>query len=886
MCLSSLPRLLTVGQPMGKSGSSLGMCYMGAPKIDPMTTLFYEPGGAEPRVRRRSLGKLLRHTILPIMVAPLWERSHRFIFCSFDGTIRAVRQGKIDDLLYKYGGGGGDSKYGALLGNAGHHPILRALVVRLELGHRYLNAMPRTGSYAALLLQLWIDEMLDLTTYFVNNNPRPETTTPLQIEQQYEILRPHGRRFVWGGELPDLSTLLPMANMWHEIRPVLKENVVCELIHLLLCKTQHHKCQIRNIIRILWIYAGRHNVLIRLIKDIVHVVLMGNWPHASYRPSFMARMELRQSSIRFMNDAGFDESINWMSMHRRIVYFSLKEYYLYLLGHCSPAESVLRETQYHDLHKQSVFRVMDTVRHMIDRSSPQLSLVEGELKRVHNDCLKFLTKLRKGSFVRVVRAKLKTWTVPFLKKKMKEAVDLLKGSEKTGSLAVEASRPVWVPQNAARSAPWGCSILLELEPEFLARILMNLDLRNLAMASRTCRKICALCWNEPIVLRQCMARSLPFLPPALAEMLWPVTQIDLESETLRNITLAAQYSAARDDGWFDARWLPVLGMTQEGYEAVKKLYLYYDWKDGPDNAISKRFLPIYRHSPRDFAIFYGFVSEVVRCQNIEIRPLDVGTVRYQVEVLRMRSGVKPWEPTPDDIGARHYCAGCARWADVVVTPEVSDTNIYALGLASASYDAINRVLHCKRGMTPGCSMPLRTINMIGVAVRMSGTKRPSRWYALCATCGILTTWSEDRMTSRGPDCGAHAPIPQNGGAAVQRPPSLRSDPRLTEARLQAGLMPQSSVVNKCVYCGLNLVGQRKGYCVRVLDENYKIAQMHLCLKDYKMSSRLFRTMGTPTIAAVKSSIYSLRQKNLLRNLRPTLRARNVWEPIPDRNRTH
>ncbi len=691
------------------------------------------------------------------------------------------------------------------------------------------------------------------------------------------MLRPHGRRFVWGGELPDLSTLLPMANMWHEIRPVQKENVVCEMIHLLLCKTQHHKCQIRNIIRILWIYAGRHGILIKLIKDIVHVSLMGNWPHADYRPSFLTRMELRRSSILFMNEVGFDESINWMSIHRRIVYFSLKEYYLYLLSFCSPAESVLRETQYHDLHKESVFRVMDTIRHMIDQhcglrtpSSVVMPLIESELKRVHNDCLKFLTKLRKGNFVRVVLAKLKTWTIPFLKKKMKESFDLLKLSANSLLLPCDHHHHrVWVPRNAG-TPPSSCSILLELQPEFLARVLMNLDLRSLAMASLTCRQINMMC-NEPIVLRRSIAVSVP--PGTFG-----ITQIDLGDAALRAITLAAQYSAARDDGWFDARWLPALGMTREGYEAVKQLYLYYDWKDGPDNAISKRFLPIYEHSPRDFAVFYAFVSEVVRCQNIEVRPLDVGTIRHQIEALRMRVGIKPWEPTPDDIGTRHYCAGCARWADVVVIPEASDTNVYALGLASASYDAINRILHCKRNMTPGCCLPLRTFNMIGVVVRMSGTKRPSKWYALCATCGILTAWSEDRMTSKGPDCGAHIPMPQ----IVQRPPSLRSDPTLVEARLEAGLMPRSSVVHKCVYCGLDLTGQRKGLRVRVLDENYKIAYVHLCVRDYKMSSRLFRTMGTPMIADVRNAISYLRQKNLFRNLRPHLRAPTVWEPTPER----
>ncbi len=855
------PAAPLVARPMGYTGNSLGLCYMGAPKLDGLMTRVHGLDSRQPKTHRHSLSKLLRLNILPRLAPHLWCNQHKLIFCAFRKTVEAVRRG-----LLPVGEARRRAPY--FLGSSDcRSPIFEALAVRLHQAHVYMNLI-RPATFEGLALQLWIDTHLDLASHIRRNGTE-------DLEIQAFLLRPHGRRVVWAGDLPDFTSLIPMANMWHETRPTLKDNIVCMIVHLFLCKTQHKKCQIRNIIRILWIYAQRHPVIMDLVKDLLHVTLLGNYPHANYRPTFPRRIFLRESNIRFMRSASFDHSIVWMHENRRLVYYALKEFWIYTVGFCSATESVLRETQYHDMHRRSVIQVLDTARSIVDRGGPprdMLDRTEEELRRVHNECLKFLTKLRKGSFVRVVHAKLKTWAALHLRVRLEMAVARISAFGPALLSGVD-------PQTRAPLAR--TSLVTALPAELAARIARRLDYASLCRLGMTCRAMRVLT-KDPWVQRGSIRASRSVWEGQEdTAILEEASVVDLDQETLSALCVGAQYAAARTDGFCDMRWMKMAGMSPEGYVDATTLYTDYDCRDIPDNAIGKRFLPIYERSPRDFAILYTFVSEMDRFRNLEIRVLDLRTLRHQAEAIRMRAGLEPWQPTPENLGRRSYCGGCARWADVVVIPLDGDTsgatNVYALGLAAASFDAIDGVLHCKRAMTQGCELPLRQIDMLGVAVRMSGPKRPPRWYALCATCGILTTLSSDRMTDKGPDCGMHQAPP--------RTIKIRDASPLTQARTEAGLVRAGSVIQRCWYCDCKIAGARRGVRVRVLDKKMHMIHITLCGRDRRAANYVFRDLTVPPVAQIRSAIMANRDRHLLLHMYPASKMRTVWAPLPDKYRT-
>jgi len=300
------------------------------------------------------------------------------------------------------------------------------------------------------------------------------------------MLRPHGRRFVTIGEIFDVSELLIRGNIWREIRPTTKD-FLAHMIHFLMSKPRLHKCLIRNIEDILQFYCEQNPLLGCLVKDLVHITMMGNFPRARHRPGFMARMFLRRDNLAFFR-ADEETTMTWFAENRQLVYYTLKEFYLYLVSLSPAIEEIMIETQWHAEHSTGIRKCMDEVRMALDKSYTKhyysgidstackkllrgadgkisfeigtgLNLAEnvrldgkvlgdirGIIKRVHNSQLKYITKLRKGSFAQVLASEMRSW---YSREDHEKALHRFR----TGQLAEESMKHMSSPETGSRKGP-------------------------------------------------------------------------------------------------------------------------------------------------------------------------------------------------------------------------------------------------------------------------------------------------------------------------------------------------------------------------------------------------------------------------------------------------
>lgn len=833
-----------VGPPLGDTGSSLGVNYMGAPKIDSFNLkLFFAKradngddsqttAGWGARRFDFSLGKLLR---LDIAADDTQTNCSPLIFCSFEKTRTAIRggklQNKVSELTTHRSTEVRSLGFGAFLelchperpnsssrnsvASSSSMTIVETLLVRLCEAHDRMWQL-KTDTVECLRVQLFIDCMLDLSYYIQRTGKYTDQELEDEEPSAFHLFYPHGRRFVHGGELPSLIPSLVFTSLWHEIRPTGKD-VVSVLIHLFGCKTAHHRCQIRNLVKIIYDDTNPESDskktygdsrVTGLLKDCILVSLMGNFYTCGYRPIFSVRMHILQSCRDFFRPSetmgasppveslreNWHRAIWWFQENTYLLRACMKEYYLYNISYHPAARSVLMASHNHADHEEFVFRSMDVARRMLDSQGPEvfscpvrlsalMESIQKEHEHAHKNALEFLTKLRKGSFVRVLRNKIKTW---------------LEGKEGVRAAAQALLVHVEEEQEARRQAGEGEDEILRQLHERLLRMIKTANPRvkekprvqkerreimatiiqslNAIASSPLSSSVSALDINVSPRARLLVRYLAMGVYRDKNRLRWPVDYPQTEeADFVELLDLVAERASQNKRSWFEIDWLLLLGVTREGLDHFRKLYYCYEMEDIPDNRIANEFPLFFQRNIRDLALIFVFLDKIVSIRRTEIRHLDARVMANQVEAARMRYKIPPWCPTPVDITTKRHCNGCGTWADVVVTPDSPLSSVYATGLHAASFDAMTGELCCKKAMTPACKKALISIDLRGKAILISAVKRPPKWYTLCATCGALTVLANERIDYRGPNCGMHP---------VSVPPTYRDDISLRALEIQ------------------------------------------------------------------------------------------------------
>ena len=168
---------------------------------------------------------------------------------------------------------------------------------------------------------------------------------PSDLVRPYDIYYPHGRRFIWSGELPSTGHLFSLADLWTKHRPV-GESIGCLINHVLICKSQPHTCQIRSLSTVIDKNKDEMTSLIYLILDIVFIHLMGMYPNNMHRPCWRARSVLRSQFLEFAT-RDKNKLIYWIKNNQHLVHNAIKEHMYYQLENIPSLRALFVETSWH-----------------------------------------------------------------------------------------------------------------------------------------------------------------------------------------------------------------------------------------------------------------------------------------------------------------------------------------------------------------------------------------------------------------------------------------------------------------------------------------------------------------------------------------------------------
>lgn len=386
---------------------------LGVPKIRPFIKVLPKPitgnyqfGETIPRLLlRREL--LLKYPLL------------RYILCEFTETMEYVKTNNITiydvvDISLEIDahnlGFTGDflRNIKECIGNS--YVTARSLFIRLLLSQKYIRILTEQGDWKNVFrMQLYMDMHIDLCVY-ISIYGRYDDTSLMTAEANEEnavksVLEdkyPHDERVVYYGDMPDITPCIDVGNIWYDIRPR-ADTIVAALIHVIVSKTQPHKCQLRNFSRILYGFFEKFPILVSMFRNIIAVGLLGNYPHARYRPNMKKRIELVYS-IRSDNMSDID-LFRWIDQNERLVYYITKEFYVNLVEQQYTLDILLIDISHWGKVKTGIKNAMDTMRSSLCRAiefeNPFIGM-EPELKNFHEQGLNFLSKLRKMDFTEMI----------------------------------------------------------------------------------------------------------------------------------------------------------------------------------------------------------------------------------------------------------------------------------------------------------------------------------------------------------------------------------------------------------------------------------------------------------------------------------------------------
>lgn len=386
---------------------------LGINKVRPFTKVLPKPITFPYKINETIPRLLLRRDLLPKY--PIL----RYILCEFTETMEHVRANNITvfdavdttlelDVIDL----GFTSEFIENIKDTdcNSYVTAKSLLIRLLLSKKYIRVFSRDKDWKnAFRMQLYADTHIDLCIYMsiygryddaslLSTEGNEENAVKSVLEDKY----PHDERVIYWGDMPDITPLVDVGNIWYDIRPR-ADTIVAALVHVIVSKTQPHKCQLRNFARILYGFFGKFPILVSMFRNIVAVGLLGNYPHAEYRPSMGKRIQIVHA-IRGDNLTD-SEFFDWISKNERLTYYLTKEFYVALAEQQYILDKLLKDISHWTKVKEGIKKAMDTVRSSINRTEDgknHFGEMEAELKNFHEQGLNFLSKLRKMDFCEMV----------------------------------------------------------------------------------------------------------------------------------------------------------------------------------------------------------------------------------------------------------------------------------------------------------------------------------------------------------------------------------------------------------------------------------------------------------------------------------------------------
>jgi len=525
-----------------------------------------------------------------------------------------------------------------------------------------------------------------------------------------ELFWPDATRGWDAGRLPDLTRLLQMGSLWHEVRS--DDSLLGAMVHLFASKTTNHACLKRNFVAIVARHCRRYPVLIALLRDVVATSLLGLFDYRldGARPAFRDRVAIVDAWSA--QTPTYDAWVDWVSANENLLLFVLREYYCHMLARLAGLRDILARYASADMFARCVWRMCDTMRRhqgargglaldarhaymartadmaLPDRAALLLAMLGGREAPVAapTDPATYLA-WRAGAWIHVDADLAAQRFVAAAS----GAVDVgaARGALAAAMCARSAVRPArmqncrraYAEYRAACQRVWGSRRLVGIEAEAklaqqsLLRISYKLRKGSfadvaLAHASRLLRQreVDATVKRDQTAM-YFVVHDASLLPPGAAH----------DSAALaRCIDLCAQHSATVGGQPMDAdlaarapcagrmvtRWLPRLGVSRAATDEVRRLLYEYEVGNIGDNRVAKRMAALHGASRRDFMLVAAFLERHTWHAARGTLQLPAAVVQQQVEALRWRSATPWWAPLPPGSrGEVYYCAHCRCWAN-------------------------------------------------------------------------------------------------------------------------------------------------------------------------------------------------------------------------------
>lgn len=638
---------------------------------------------------------------------------------------------------------------------APRYAILLTVLYRIEFAMRLMGGgEDRRYDY---WLQLFVDTHIDLCSAMHETglfddaalesaHDNPSSLCDTLLEQNW----PHDTRCAHAGDLPDLSACIQFASVWFQVRAKAQaDNVAEALIHLIACKTQTHKCQVRNFAHIAFAYAEQFPQIMTLFRALISVSLLGNYPHARKRPDFAARLHITFSTRRV---TATDRTLFlWIADNEQLMYAIVKEYYRYLVSHRPAFEAVLEETTHWETVREYIRDAMDRARAAVELACAGCTL--------------------SGAPYGAPRQGYAGHGAPL---DMRDVDAVAKLSHQISSRGATARN------NAAmRTISDDMHDLHEFSELPLITKLRKGTFTNMILPEMT-RFFKRDVLNEHIVRPQTSLVCLSTLDGT-----------DAAVEIVRAMRLVVESRVPQRDSRepIELGWLGYLGVTRDGLADLRALCYDYETKDIADNSINERIRAIFNRSKRDFFVMHTFFKIVADWRATANFTLPLCYAQTQGAALRAKTFTPPWAPLHPEADVFKWCPSCQKWlSDIIKTDEpATRARMYSANLCHALYshatdrtycDWQNVAVNTRKQVESGrytdvdayvddvsearrvrhylsktrcCSVPAVSVHMLGRCQRLDG-----KMWALCECCGVLTQWDGSKFGPSGFTCGFHS----------------------------------------------------------------------------------------------------------------------------------
>lgn len=543
-------------------------------------------------------------------------------------------------------------------------------------------------------------------------------------ESIFHCFFPHDLRFYDVFELPDISINFNMSAKFFDIESSHASQGIGEIIgHLFGKKPIPYICGKRQLVDMLLEECQKFSDLSDLCRDIFMVSLLGNYVVCKERPGFSQRVKI----VNFMRNSTNHEFLTWISNNPLLCLFIFREYYIFMTER-------------------------DYCLHKLLLSCSRIS----EFSEITIDCME--------SVRIVLDLELKEEIVNFKDLKEQESkinVILKKSHSKT--LRIECKSLKYIPE---------IHVFMQMEA-----IYMKIPQSKKNELKR----------QYDVKEKLTIDKVDRYLDPIDGRFLITETMLIPEEGLLKIENLVHKLKVMRsmnDQNFIPVTSLREIGISENTYLKFSEYYYRFSCMEDSDHSMENKLLELSKNDPMDFdrlRLFFGLIYKNHRNCAMNL-PSDIKS--QQVEAIRLKRRIAPWEEISEDMHSMFYCTNCKKWANMLIesqslqnlntfNPINMGVNIENLGMFCLSYiqcQGSKKRRHRKlkdlefnensnfedkknnRIEKYICSKTkLVRYDMLGIIRKLDGIN-----YCLCTICAALivfdgTKWSNDTFIT----CGNH-----------------------------------------------------------------------------------------------------------------------------------